>query len=464
MINSSILHSYLVLNGAIAIGFIISRVILSLRFVKQKVLQRQRLQFARYSFFTAIAAFFLMPNILSLIPSAYHSNFQLEPILNEVSVTFLQHQSLAREQINQMGTAQSFFSINILFMAIFLVGFGLFLAKYVNNLFSLNKIRKNAFCRHKINNIYILFSHSTEIPFCWSLLKNHFIVIPNAFLVKMDDLKLSIRHELQHIRQGDTYWLHFLILIKSFCFLNPFMKLWINWLDELQEFSCDESVVLRKKTLSIAYAQCLLNVASDVLKKELLPQGALGIHGFSKSILYRRVNMLLNHKKSKTKKISLISAYVISFFTAVSAAYALNGSPSMSPLSTQEVATLINQSHLEKRFQVSATPEVVHEINNIRSSNQARSFIHDSLQRMKHYEPLIQEAFKKESMPHDLLVIPLIESGYQPLDQGTNSVHAAGIWQIIPATANHFGLVINDKRDDRLDTQLSTKAALNYLN
>lgn len=81
MINSIIgLHSYLVLNGAIAIGYIISRFILYLPFFRQKVFQIQRLKFARYSFFTTIVLFFLMPNILDIIPSTYYTNFQFEPI------------------------------------------------------------------------------------------------------------------------------------------------------------------------------------------------------------------------------------------------------------------------------------------------------------------------------------------------------------------------------------------------
>lgn len=326
MINSIIgLHSYLVLNGAIAIGFIISRFILYLPFFRQKVLQIQRLKFARYSFFTTIVLFFLMPNILDIIPSTYYTNFQFEPILKNASVDFLQHHNI----INQLGSAQSFFSVNIFLMTIFFVGFGLFFAKYINSLFILNRIRQDSFCQHKINNVNILFSPSAEIPFCWSLLKNHFIVIPNTYLEKHDDLKLGIRHELQHIRQGDTYWLHFLILIKSVCFWNPFMKLWINWLDELQEFSCDEAIVLRKKTSPNLYAQCLVNAASESLKNVSLPQAALGINGVSISILQRRVTMLFSYDNIKSKRWPLIVTYIIACFMSISITYAFNGSTSI---------------------------------------------------------------------------------------------------------------------------------------
>ena len=463
MIHSLInLHSYFVLNGAIAIGFIISLFILNLSFFRQKISQAQRLKFTRYSFLITMIVFFIVPKILKIVPSIYHSNFQLEPILKNTPI-FLEYHSIVKEQINEIVSAQSLFSIKIFLMAIILIGVVFYFSKYINSLFILNKIRKNSFCRHKINNVSILISGSSEIPFCWSSLKNHYIVVPDTFLEKPDEFSLAIRHELQHIRQGDTYWLHLLIFIKSFCFWNPFMKKWINWVDELQEFSCDESLVLRKKALPTEYAECLLNVASNTVKNRMLPEGVLGIHKLSKSILYRRVNMLFNYKNVKMKKSSIISAYIILIFTTISAAYAFDGSSSMAPLSTQKIATIIKQSNLDKSFQVSATPEVVSELNNIRSSDQASTFMRESLQRMKHYQPVIQEALKKESMPNDLLAVPLVESGYQPLDQSKNPVHAAGIWQFIPSTAEHFGLIVNDKRDDRLDTQLSTKAAIDYL-
>jgi beta-lactamase regulating signal transducer with metallopeptidase domain len=398
-----------------------------------------------------------------MIPSSYHSNFQLAPILKITSATFLQPHGIINEKITQIGSTQSFFSMNMVFMIIFIASVGLFLGRYIKNLFALEKLQKDSFCLHKINNVKILFSDTAEIPFCWSILKKHYIAIPNSFLEKNDDLKLAIRHELQHIRQGDTHWLHFLMIIKSFCFWNPFMRLWINWLDKLQEFSCDESIVIHKKTSPVAYAQCLVNSVSDTFKNGRLPQGALGIHGLSKSVLYRRVNMLLSYNKSKTRKLAIIAAYVISFFTVMTTAYAFNGSSSMALLSTQQVATIIKKSHLDKSFQISATPEVVNEINNIRSSDQARLFMHQSLQRMKHYQPVIQVGLKKAAMPNDLLVVPLVESGYRPLDQSKNPVHAAGIWQFIPETARHFGLIVNAERDDRLDAQLSTKAALALL-
>jgi membrane-bound lytic murein transglycosylase D len=175
--------------------------------------------------------------------------------------------------------------------------------------------------------------------------------------------------------------------------------------------------------------------------------------------------MVFNLKNAKTKVLALVGfcAGSLLMVTSVYAVDNQSGISNVTPLTTQQVAVIIKKSDFNKSFQISATPEVVSEINNIRDSNQAQTYISASLQRMKKYQPLIQEALIKNKLPTELLAIPLVESGYRPLPANVNPVQAAGIWQFIPHTAQKFGLVINDNRDDRLNTQLSTEAAISYL-
>jgi len=458
------LHSYLIFNSAIAIGYIISRTVLRLFNIKINISQKQHLIYARVCFFIPVVAFLFMPYVLSVFPFSYRSSFQLIPIFKSASASFLEPHKIINHQINQLQFQYLTLSIHHLLICFLILGVGIFLIQYIKNIFVLLKLQRASYCHHKINKIHVLINDKTELPFCWSLFRSHYIVLPQAMLQTNEDMKLAIRHELQHIRQGDTHWLHIMTLIKSLCFWNPFIKLWINWLAELQEYSCDESIVLMRKISLVAYAECLVNAANRNLNYNAgIPQGVLGIHGSSKSILYRRVDMLFNYQHHKVKKLSIIAAYIFSLCLAVSTAFALNGSTTLSPLTKEQVNVMIKKSDLDKDFQVTATPEVINEINNIRSSNQARSFMHESLQRMNNYKPVIQAALNKESMPTDLLVIPLVESGYQPLDQSKNNLLAAGIWQIVPSTAKRFDLTINHHRDDRLNTQLSTKAALSYL-
>ena len=71
------------------------------------------------------------------------------------------------------------------------------------------------------------------------------------------------------------------------------------------------------------------------------------------------------------------------------------------------------------------------------------------------------------------MAVPLIESGYQNKPARKNKYKAAGIWQFIPETAINFGLNVDDKKangrdaavaqDQRLDLNMSTDAALNYI-
>lgn len=129
----------------------------------------------------------------------------------------------------------------------------------------------------------------------------------------------------------------------------------------------------------------------------------------------------------------------------------------------KEMSSIIREADLNKDFHVYATPEVLNKINFIRNDKQTKASLQAGLARMKTYQPVIEAALKKHSMPKDLLVIPLVESRYKPLVESQNPVQAAGIWQIIPSTAKNFGLVINQQRDDRLDTQRATQAALTYL-
>jgi len=455
------LNLYLMLNGAIAVGYIISRLILVNSFFINNNTQAQRLKFARFSLIASIALFLCIPKLLSWMPYSYHSTFVFEPVFGQKATGFIPDTIGVASDITSLSMLPS---IEFILIGIFLIMVCFHLFGYLRGVMALSKLREKSFCLHKIKNIYILFNTDVKIPFCWSFVRKHYVVIPSSFLSKPEDLKIALRHELQHIRQNDSYWLHFIRLFKIIGFWNPFMGLWKNWLNELQEFSCDEALVLRHGMNPEIYAQCLINTASSSFRNEILLEVGVSMCGLSKSILARRINMLFNYKVLRNKKCSMIFACLALVFSLSSAAYALSPASGARPLTAQEVASLIKKSNLDQSFQIEATPEVVNEINNIRASKQARSFMRESLERMKKYQLVITAALDKKSMPSELLAIPLVESGYQPLNQSKNSVLAAGIWQIIPTTARNYGLVVDKERDDRMNTYLATNAALNYLN
>ncbi len=65
-------------------------------------------------------------------------------------------------------------------------------------------------------------------------------------------------------------------------------------------------------------------------------------------------------------------------------------------------------------------------------------------------------------LPTELVLLPMIESGYDP--SATNPASgAAGLWQLMSATARSYGVHEDKGFDGRRDLASSTNAALNYL-
>ncbi len=82
-------------------------------------------------------------------------------------------------------------------------------------------------------------------------------------------------------------------------------------------------------------------------------------------------------------------------------------------------------------------------------------------QRAEPYLFFIVEQLRERGMPMELALLPIVESAYQP--QATSRSQAAGLWQFIPSTGQHFGLKQNWWYDGRRDVHASTQAALDYL-
>jgi membrane-bound lytic murein transglycosylase D len=68
---------------------------------------------------------------------------------------------------------------------------------------------------------------------------------------------------------------------------------------------------------------------------------------------------------------------------------------------------------------------------------------------------------KRRNLPSELALLPVIESAFLPYAYSHG--HAAGLWQIIPATGRGLGLTQNAWVDERRDILASTDAALTYL-
>ncbi|MGL5360295.1 MAG: transglycosylase SLT domain-containing protein, partial [Shewanella sp.] len=81
-------------------------------------------------------------------------------------------------------------------------------------------------------------------------------------------------------------------------------------------------------------------------------------------------------------------------------------------------------------------------------------------QRAEPFLYYIVSQLEARDMPLELALLPIVESGYNPLAQANGP---AGLWQMIPATGRNFGLTINAAYDGRKDPLASTDAVLDYL-
>lgn len=76
------------------------------------------------------------------------------------------------------------------------------------------------------------------------------------------------------------------------------------------------------------------------------------------------------------------------------------------------------------------------------------------------YFPMIHRIFKEKRLPLELAYVSMLESGFNPM--ALSHAGARGLWQFMPKTGRQFGLVVNDKVDERCDPEKATYAAAEY--
>ncbi len=84
-------------------------------------------------------------------------------------------------------------------------------------------------------------------------------------------------------------------------------------------------------------------------------------------------------------------------------------------------------------------------------------------ERRNEYKDMIESTLRKNNLPVEYSLIAWAESQYDPFARNGRS-RAAGMWQLLPATARGYGLQVDRYADDRLDPVKATQAAALYLN
>jgi hypothetical protein len=82
------------------------------------------------------------------------------------------------------------------------------------------------------------------------------------------------------------------------------------------------------------------------------------------------------------------------------------------------------------------------------------------IKRANRYFPIIEPILKQNGIPDDFKYLAVIESNLDP--RAISPMQAAGFWQLMPKTAEQFGLEVNDEVDERYNIEKATMVACKY--
>lgn len=341
--------------------------------------------------------------------------------------------------------------------------------------------RHRSFIVRKIGRVQVFVSDEAQVPFSFWLPGEANVVIPSTILARPLDMKMAVSHELQHHRSGDTRWVYLQLGLRLICILNPAVYFWNQWINEIQEFACDEALIGRKRFKSQAYADCLVEVAESAINGSIAkdrsraPVCATGLtFSNGRNLLKRRIERMFSNSSEPSRRNfgkPVVVAVGLSLTMLMGiAAYASKGLVRDRRVSLAQAKSMAARVHSESGGSVAGIPVVVNDLvlkqlNRFIGTPEGRDYMRSALNRMANHRTMISEAVEKYQVPAEILALPIVESGYQNLAQGevSQTNKSAGIWQFIPQTARNYGLRVDAQKDERLDMALLTDAAMRYL-
>lgn len=275
---------------------------------------------------------------------------------------------------------------------------------------------------------------------------------------------MALAHELQHHRQRDTHWAYAILLVRAVCFFNPFVHLWNRWLGEIQEFACDEALAGRRGFNSQVYARCLIEVAETAWVQAEVPEGATGMILLSRGqLLNRRIRVMFKDKQTSSAWTGAVSFALIAALMTGTALAAKNLVQDRRVTLAQAKEWAAKSAPKGAEFPIVINEEVLKYLNHFVGTVEGRERMRTSLRRMQPYRVLVEAKIAEYNVPPELMAIPIIESGYQNLEDRNVEGWGAGLWMFIESTARAYGLSVSAQRDERLDEAKETDAAMRYI-
>lgn len=210
---------------------------------------------------TRIAGTALNINLSDLIVAEYlDGRFAMAPTTFEGMLT-------ARDQLVHQIITRSTTTGGII-AGILVCGIGLATAHAALNLTRVRRVVARSYHWRQTGSVQIRLTDASSIPFSTRGIWRNYIVIPYEMLATPSDLRIALAHEFQHLRQGDLLWEIVLELLRPLFIFNPVMRYWKGQVETLRELACDQQVMQRKHINAQDYANCLLQVCTNALRRQ----------------------------------------------------------------------------------------------------------------------------------------------------------------------------------------------------
>lgn len=112
-------------------------------------------------------------------------------------------------------------------------------------------------------------------------------------------------------------------------------------------------------------------------------------------------------------------------------------------------------------LRVPITRRTVRYVQFLTRSDAGRATFLERFRRAGSYRPMMERALRDAGLPEDLVWVAAVESSFDP--RAVSAAGAAGLWQLLPSTARHYGLSISPWLDERRSPERATKAAVTML-
>ena len=318
-----------------------------------------------------------------------------------------------------------------------------------------------------IGRVRIAVSDECPVPFSARVRGRAFVVIPASFVWDRRDYRIAVHHELQHHSQNDPLWAIAIETVRALFVWHPVIRPWARCLEQQQEFACDEALIGQRMVSADDYSRALLRAAKAAMGSSESVVGAPSMAGATRGpILKRRIEMILsgNHRTTRARIGFVVTLGACAIGAMASMAFASRSAIQDRTIGQAQAEALVRQAtQSDNPIPLVANEQVLARLNWFVGTPDGRKWMAESLDRMKAYEPMIRKKLADNGMPEEILAVPLFESGYRN-DLNSSRGRAAGIWQFIPATARLYNLAVEPGgRDDRLNPEKQTDAAISLL-